>query len=110
MGLSIEEINRKLDEIKFENVESIIGELAAENGRAGLVHRELRDFNFFIAWFIWGKKGDDYEDLYDWDFKEDYDEFYAYLGDYLDDADALYRWACLYYIHETQYCEWDDAE
>ena len=108
MSLSKEEINKKLDSVPYGHVEDIIGELAGEGGRSCLVHRELRSFAVFISWFIWGKKEDSDEWCpYNWDFKEDYGEnFYAY-PDGCDDAQGLYRWACLYYIHETEYVEYD---
>ena len=109
--LTKEKIEKKINEVPFDSVEGIIGELAGRAGRHGLVHRELRSFTEFIALMIWGKK-EDYVDKWcplNWEFKEDYDDFYPY-DDELDDEYALYRWACVYYIHETEYVEFDDEE
>jgi len=28
----------------------------------------------------------------------------------MDDAEGLYRWACLYWIHENEYVDYGDVE
>lgn len=110
MVLSKEEIDNKLQDVPFESVEEILGELACEGGRHCLVHRELRSFTFFVGWFIWGKE-EEYVDKWcpwNWDFKKEYGEnFYAYT-EAMDDAEGLYRWACLYWIHENEYVDYGD--
>lgn len=110
--LTKEEIDQQIKEVPFNSVEEIIGELAKDAGRHGLVHRELRSFSAFIVYMIWAEK-EDYEDKYcpfSFEFKESYVNFYPYGERTLDDDEALYRWACLYYIHETEYADWSDDD
>ena len=47
----------------IESVEEIIGEIADENGRHRLVHRELRTFTWFVSFMIFSKieSEDDYD-------------------------------------------------
>ena len=104
--LSKQIIEEKIRNVPYNHVEDIISEISYNNGRGGLVHRELNDFNNFVDWFIWGKK-EQYTDNgwycpYNWKFKDDFYENFDNNGDNKED---LIRWCCLYWIHETEYVD-----
>ena len=96
-----EQIDKEIQEVmnKFENVECIIGQLAGENGRNRLVHRELRDFAWFVSFMIFSKAEKGADD-FDVKFKREYDNFR--LGEDRDNAYDLYKWACLYWIYNKE--------
>ena len=103
-----EEIDKEIEQVKeqFDSVEEIIGELAAENGRCRLVHRELRTFTWFVAFMIFSRAEEDgYES--DFKFKQEYDNFR--LGNESSDAEDLFKWACLYYIY-NQWFEYREGK
>lgn len=100
-----EMINIEINEVKkeYNNVESIIGELACKNNRHRLVHRELRTFDWFVSFMIFSRAEEGATD-YDMQFKQEYDNFT--LNNDLD-AEDLLDWACLYWI----YCNnWFESE
>lgn len=97
-----EQIDKEIQDVmnKFENVECIIGQLAGENGRNRLVHRELRDFTWFVFFMIFSNVEKDADD-FGIRFKRKYDNFR--LGDDTDNAYDLYKWACLYWIYNKEW-------
>lgn len=102
---STEIIDKEIENVKkqFDNVESIIGELACETGRHRLVHRELRTFTWFVGFMIFSRAEEGASD-YDLKFKKEYVNFRLGEG---SDAEDLYKWACLYWI----YCNnWFESE
>lgn len=101
-----EMIDKEIEKVmnKFESVEDIIGRIADENGRHGLVHRELRTFTWFVAFMIFSKV--ESEDDYDMKFKREYDNFR--LGNDVSSADDLFKWACLYRIYNEKWYETDE--
>ena len=102
-----EEIDKEIQQVmnQFDNVEDIIGQLAAESGRNRLVHRELRTFTWFVHFIIFSKAEENAED-FDLKFKRTYDNFR--LGDDIDNAYDLYKWACLYYIYNKEFEKTDE--
>ena len=102
-----EEIDKEIEQVKeqFDSVEEIIGELAAENGRHRLVHRELRTFTWFVAFMIFSRAEEDgYES--DLKFKQEYGNFR--LGNESSDAEDLFKWACLYWIYNKEFEKTDE--
>ena len=95
--LTKEEIDNEIKDVmnRFDSVESIIGKLADENGRAGVVHRELRDFTNFVGMMIFARP--EQMSNYDNQFKNLYTNFYT--SDDFDSEYDLYKWACLYWIY-----------
>lgn len=104
-----EEIDKEIQQVmnKFDNVEDIIGQLAAESGRNKLVHRELRTFTGFVGFMIFSKAEENAED-FDLKFKKTYDNFK--LGKEVDNAYDLYKWACLYYIYNKEFEKTDESK
>lgn len=95
--LSSEEIDTEIKKVmtQFNSVESIIGKLADENGRTGVVHRELRDFNGFVHMMIFARP--EQMSNYDNQFKNLYNNFHT--SDDFDSTYDLHKWACLYWIY-----------
>ena len=89
---------------RFNNVEQIIGQLASESGRNHLVHRELRSFTWFVGMMIFSRVSELADD-FDKQFKKEYDNFR--LGKNTDNADDLFKWACLYWIYNK---EWEKTD
>ena len=101
-----EMIDDEIDTVKcmFGSVEEIIGELADENGRKYLVHRELRTFSWFVGYMIFAK----WEELdgYELEFKKEYDSFRT--SNEGDSAEDLFDWACLYWIYNEKWKQTDE--
>lgn len=93
-----EMIDKEIEKVtvKFDCVEDIIGRLALENGRKYFVHRELRTFNWFVNFMIFGARIKQAVDDFDLKFKNEYDNFRL---NNTNTSDDLYKWACLYYIY-----------
>ena len=102
-----EEIDKEIQQVmnQFDNVEEIIGQLAAESGRNRLVHRELRTFTWFVGFMIFSRAEETIDD-FDLRFKKTYNNFR--LGDEIDNAYDLYKWACLYYIYNKEFEKTDE--
>lgn len=106
---SREEINKEIAEVKkdYGSVEEIIGDIADQGGRAHLVHRELRDFTYFVSMILFAKA--EQMSNYDIRFKREYSNF-SVNSVYGDTSEDLYNWACLYYIYLKWYENLDEEE
>lgn len=102
-----EMIDKEIEKVtvKFDCVEDIIGRLALETGRKYLVHRELRTFNWFVNFMIFGARKEKAVDDFDLKFKNEYDNFRL---NNTNTSDDLYKWACLYYIYCKTWQETDE--